>query len=27
MRAEADSYSCVISQGGKAVSWSGFETE
>lgn len=25
--AEAESYSCVISQGGKAVSWSGFETE
>ena len=25
--AEADSYTCVISQGGKAVSWSGFETE
>lgn len=24
---EADSYSCVISQGGKAVSWSNFETE
>ena len=24
---EADSYSCVISQGGKAVSWSSFETE
>lgn len=23
---EADSYSCVISQGGKAVSWSSFET-
>lgn len=25
--AEADSYSCVISQGGKAVEWSSFETE
>lgn len=25
--AEADSYSCTISQGGKAVSWSSFETE
>ena len=24
---EAESYSCVISQGGKAVSWSSFETE
>lgn len=24
---EADSYSCVISQGCKAVSWSSFETE
>ena len=24
---EADSYTCVISQGAKAVSWSGFETE
>ena len=24
---EAESYSCIISQGGKAVSWSGFETE
>ena len=24
--AEADSYACVISQGGKAVSWSDFET-
>ena len=24
---EADSYSCVISQGGKAVKWSSFETE
>lgn len=24
---EADSYSCVISQGGKAVEWSSFETE
>lgn len=24
---EADSYSCIISQGGKAVSWSDFETE
>lgn len=24
---ESDSYSCVISQGGKAVSWSSFETE
>lgn len=24
---EAESYSCVISQGGKAVSWSNFETE
>lgn len=24
---EAESYSCVISQGGKAVSWSDFETE
>lgn len=24
---EADSYSCVISQGAKAVEWSGFETE
>ena len=24
---EADSYSCVISQGAKAVSWSSFETE
>ena len=25
--AEADSYSCVISQGAKAVSWSSFETD
>ena len=25
--AEADSYSCVISQGGKAVSWSSFDTD
>ena len=24
---EAESYSCVISQGAKAVSWSSFETE
>lgn len=24
---EADSYSCVISQGGKAIEWSSFETE
>lgn len=24
---EADSYSCIISQGGKAVEWSSFETE
>lgn len=24
---EADSYTCVVSQGAKAVSWSGFETE
>jgi hypothetical protein len=24
---EADSYSCVISPGGKAVEWSSFETE
>lgn len=25
--AEAESYSCIISQGGKAVNWSSFETE
>lgn len=25
--AEAESYTCVISQGGKAVEWSSFETE
>ena len=24
---EADSYSCVISQGGKAVEWSSFDTD